>query len=542
MIFADVVGQDHITELLQRAITSGRIAHAFLFCGPRGIGKTSCARILAKSLNCEKGPTLKPCGVCSACKEITAASSFDVLEIDGASNRGIDEIRTLRENVKFAPSYGRYKIYIVDEVHMLTSEAFNALLKTLEEPPEHVIFILATTDPNKVPATIISRCQRFDFKRITLKSIVDVLAGICQKEKFDIEQDALYAMAKASQGSVRDALSILDQMGALSERRIQGKDVYTMLGLIELDRLFALSDALLQKDCTAALRIFDEIIEAGKDIKQMGRDMIEHFRNLMVMKIGGKTLGRLLDYPVAVKEMYFQQSAQISLPGILKAIDAFIEAQDVARTTETLRLPLEIAFAKLTVMSADEKPVARPAAHKTESPAPYNSSAKAQAVAAKFSAVEILKNQKGQVNASSEKLEKVPAEEAPMPIPERPVQVPSGEIGLEFIQKSWTALTSAVSRKKMSLATYLQEGIPVAFQAGKLTVGFAAEFQFHKDTLESEEYRKQIEQIFSEQLKEKILIEYKIVDGITPHHEEDEPLVKSALETFQGRIVNKWHL
>ncbi len=169
--FEELVGQDHITDLLRKSIESGRIAHAFLFCGPRGIGKTSCARILAKSLNCQNGPTLKPCGVCPACLEIANGNSFDVIEIDGASNRGIDEIRTLRENVKFAPSYGRYKIYIVDEVHMLTTEAFNALLKTLEEPPEHVKFIFATTEANKVPATILSRCQRFDFKRISLEII-----------------------------------------------------------------------------------------------------------------------------------------------------------------------------------------------------------------------------------------------------------------------------------------------------------------------------------------------------------------------------------
>src|SRR3989338_4165690 len=184
-VFDEVIGQEHITELIKNAITAKRIAHAYLFCGPRGIGKTSCARILAKCLNCEKGPTLKPCGECAACKEIAKGTSFDVLEIDGASNRGIDEIRALRENVKFAPGYGRYKIYIVDEVHMLTTEAFNALLKTLEEPPEHVKFIFATTDINKVPETIISRCQRFDFKRVSIALTVQALEQIAQKEKID---------------------------------------------------------------------------------------------------------------------------------------------------------------------------------------------------------------------------------------------------------------------------------------------------------------------------------------------------------------------
>src|SRR3989338_8589361 len=187
--FDELIGQEHITKLLKDSIETGRLAHAFLFCGPRGVGKTSCARILAKSLNCKNGPTVSPCGQCPACTEITEGKSFDVIEIDGASNRGIDEIRTLRENVKFAPSYGLFKIYIVDEVHMLTTEAFNALLKTLEEHPEHVKFVFATTAPSKVPATIISRCQRFDFRRISVETTMKALAEICTKEKLKIDQE-----------------------------------------------------------------------------------------------------------------------------------------------------------------------------------------------------------------------------------------------------------------------------------------------------------------------------------------------------------------
>ncbi|MCK5082236.1 MAG: DNA polymerase III subunit gamma/tau, partial [Candidatus Omnitrophica bacterium] len=277
--FDEVVGQEHITDLLTKTIRSDRLTHAYLFCGPRGIGKTSCARILAKSLNCEKGPTLIPCGKCSACIEITKGTSFDVLEIDGASNRGIDEIRTLRENVKFAPSYGRYKIYIVDEVHMLTPEAFNALLKTLEEPPEHVKFIFATTAPNKIPATIISRCQRFDFKRISMNIIIDTLSKVSKKEKFKIDQEALYAIGKAAQGSLRDALSILDQLSALSEKGIVSSDVFSMLGLVETQFLFELTDALCEKNCSLCLQTLEKIIDKGKDIKQLSRDITEHFRH-----------------------------------------------------------------------------------------------------------------------------------------------------------------------------------------------------------------------------------------------------------------------
>src|SRR5258708_30213427 len=210
--FEELVGQAHITELLRKSIESGRIAHAFLFCGPRGIGKTSCARILAKSLNCQNGPTLKPCGTCFACQEIAKWNSFDVIEIDGASNRGIDEIRALRENVKFAPTYGRYKIYIVDEVHMLTSDAFNALLKTLEEPPEHVKFIFATTEVHKVPATILSRCQRYDFKLIGAQMIAARLKYVLEQEKVGFDDAAVSIVAREAAGSMRDAMSLLDQV------------------------------------------------------------------------------------------------------------------------------------------------------------------------------------------------------------------------------------------------------------------------------------------------------------------------------------------
>ena len=293
-------------------------------------------------------PTLKPCGECSACLEIANGNSFDVIEIDGASNRGIDEIRTLRENVKFAPSYGRYKIYIVDEVHMLTSDAFNALLKTLEEPPEHVKFIFATTEVHKVPATILSRCQRFDFKRIQVEIIMANLKSICVKENLKANEEALFAIAKASQGSMRDALSILDQLSALSDKGIDAADVFSMLGMVEIEFLFDLTDALIARHCVKALDIFNQIIERGKDIKQLGKDLTEHFRHLMIVKVGGVSLNGLIDYPSGVKQRLAAQAEKITIAGILKAIELFIEAQETAKVMETLRMPLEVAFAKLT--------------------------------------------------------------------------------------------------------------------------------------------------------------------------------------------------
>lgn len=539
--FADVIGQTHITELLEKAITAERVAHAYLFCGPRGIGKTSCARILAKSLNCQKGPTLTPCGECASCLEITKGSGFDVIEIDGASNRGIDEIRTLRENVKFAPSYGKYKIYIVDEVHMLTGEAFNALLKTLEEPPEHAKFIFATTEAHKLPATILSRCQRFDFKRIPLKVLVSSLNDICKKEKFTVTEDGLYAISKASQGSFRDALSILDQISALSERQIEDSDVYSMLGLVESELLFQLTDALQAKDCAQALDLLDTIMEKGKDIKQLARDLVEHFRNLMVMKVGGKSLEKLVDYTAAVKEQYYNQAQKITLPEILTALEEFIKAQETSRVTETLRTPLEISFARLTyrqgarteAVSAGSpstagmsRPIA-PASTSVNTPAP------------KISPPQITKDPHG-----SAMLATAPrAQESAVAVEEFVIPVSSEPLSIEKVIGAWDALTFAVSRERMSMATFLQEGKPVRLAGGKLLIGFSKEHSFHKETLDSKEAKLLVDRIFSEKLRTQIVVEYSLLDAgeKVQNDHSHEPIIKNALETFNGKIVSKWH-
>ena len=555
--FDEVVGQTHITELIKQAITIDRLAHAFLFCGPRGIGKTSCARILAKSLNCAEGPTVKPCGECPACKEITSGNSFDVLEIDGASNRGIDEIRTLRENVKFAPSYGQYKIYIVDEVHMLTPEAFNALLKTLEEPPSHVKFIFATTDPNKVPSTIISRCQRYDFKRISIKDTVEALTEIGKKEKLRVDQQALYAIAKSAQGSFRDALSILDQVSALSGRGITSEDVYTMLGLVELDLLFDLADALASKNCVEVLKVFDGIVEKGKDIKQLSKDLLEHFRNLMIIKIGGKSLGRLVDYPVEVKEKYLAQSQLFSLPDILDALESFVRAQEMARITETLRTPLEIAFARLScpggevrgapgippAQSAEASPVVKAAKTKPAKKAVLKPDEPAAAPDPESPSGPRLQSNKGEVLIS---LEEDPEEDDPVPGQEAMMAENGQEpvsLDLEKIRRSWDALTYGVSRKRMSLATFLQEGAPIELKGNNLVIGFAPEHAFHKETLEHQDNKQVVEDIFAEKLRTTIVIEYVMVDQLdaSEHVVLDEPMIQTALDTFQGKVISKWH-
>ena len=281
--FETLVGQQPVKQALTNALTSGRIAHAYLFAGPRGTGKTSTARILAKALNCEHGPTPNPCGVCDNCRRIAEGSSMDVFEIDAASNRGIDEIKTLRDQLAFTPVDCRYKVYIIDEVHMLTTEAFNALLKTLEEPLSHVIFILATTDPHKIPATIHSRCQRFDFRRVTVDEIVEHLAMVAKGSGLEVEQEALRLIAIQSEGGMRDALSLLDQCGVMA-KQITAATVREVLGIVGREALRELVGAIGKQDVAGALAQLSTLLEQGKDVRQIIAELVEYLRALLLFK------------------------------------------------------------------------------------------------------------------------------------------------------------------------------------------------------------------------------------------------------------------
>src|SRR3989338_3133236 len=311
--FDELVGQPHVTTTLTRALQSKRVAQAYLFSGMRGVGKTSAARILAKCLNCAKGPTDKPCGECSSCVSITQGNSLDVMEIDGASNRGIDEIRTIREGVAFSPTSGSFRIYIIDEVHMLTAEAFNALLKTLEEPPAHVKFIFATTAPNKVPPTVLSRCQRFDFRRLDAGTIVNTLKEIASSERISIDGAAMYAIARAAGGSLRDAEVVLEQLSSFVSGEIKETDVSELLGAIESDALFDLSQAILDKDGTKSLSIIQRQLEQGKDSLQLLGGLMRHMRNLLIVssvKDNSREvlIARLIDEPADRLKLFEEQA------------------------------------------------------------------------------------------------------------------------------------------------------------------------------------------------------------------------------------------
>jgi len=347
--FEDVVGQGHIARTLQNAVRTGRVAHAYLFCGPRGIGKTTMARILARALNCQQGPTPEPCGRCDACRRIAVGEDMDVIEIDGASNRGIDEVRELRRNARLVPAHGRFKIYYIDEVHMLTQEAFNALLKTLEEPPSHVKFIFSTTDPQRLPETVKSRCQRFDFRRISDADIVDRLRHVCTEEGLEVEDATLAVIARAARGSMRDALGTLDQLAAFGES-IRMEDALSVLGAVDQQVLARLVDALAAEDTAGALGALHEALLPGTDVEDLADQLSLYLRDLLIAGCCGPE-DPMLAGAVADGGTLRRQSALFTTEQLTYMIQLLREAKLRARRDTTGRIALELAVVKISRLS-----------------------------------------------------------------------------------------------------------------------------------------------------------------------------------------------
>jgi DNA polymerase-3 subunit gamma/tau len=338
------VGQAHVTRTLKNAIETGRIAHAYLFVGPRGIGKTSLARIFAKALNCEKGPTPSPCCECTMCKEITVGNSLDVLEIDGASNNGVDQVRDLRDQVQFAPTRGKFKIFIIDEVHMLSTAAFNALLKTLEEPPAHVKFIFATTEGDKILPTIISRCQRFDLHRIPTPLIVERLRTICDFERITITDDALLAVARGAEGGMRDALSSLDQLVSFKGDSLTEDDVLAVFGLVSRKSLEDLAKAVLNGEMPTILQLIAAFDSAGKDMRRLVVELMEHFRNLLVYQfVGGEAMSQLDATPEQIKTLAAQADLADSTR-VTQIADQLAEMEGRLRYALSVRTLIEMTL------------------------------------------------------------------------------------------------------------------------------------------------------------------------------------------------------
>ncbi len=348
--FEEIIGQEPIVRTLQNAISQNRIAHAYLFSGIRGVGKTTTARILAKALNCQEGPTPQPCNKCDSCREISAGSSVDVYEIDAASNRGIDEARELRENVRYAPARGKYKVYIIDESHMLTTPAFNALLKTLEEPPSHVVFVLCTTDYHKIPPTIISRCQHFDFRRIPHKQIVENLKAVAKMEGIEISDPSLHLIALSSEGSLRDAQSTLDQLISFSGKKVPHSEVVSLIGIIDRELLIDISADIIEKNPARILKLVDKLIDYGYDPYQFLYELITHFRHMLVIKIS-PTPQELVNLPEEEFRSISKQASQLTQQELIRFLNVLTQAEPLLKFSPQPRFLLEATLIKLVHLS-----------------------------------------------------------------------------------------------------------------------------------------------------------------------------------------------
>lgn len=351
--FSDVIGQEHIVRTLKNQIENNNVGHAYLFCGTRGTGKTSTAKIFSRAVNCTNLHNDEPCNECENCREILEDKTMDVVEIDAASNNSVDDIRELRENVKYSPAKAKYKVYIIDEVHMLSQGAFNALLKTLEEPPSYVIFILATTEPHKIPATILSRCQRFDFKRVTVKDISSRMRYICEKEGIEADEKALNLIARNSQGALRDALSILDQCISFEGNKISYNDVIELLGSVNIEQLFDLAESIIKEDTRKSLQILNDFIIWGKDVRNLVNDLIDHFRNLMVCKISND-LDEIISLPEETIDLLKQQAETIDTNNLIRILNILSGAQDGMKISSNPRVLMEVTMMKIAQPMFDE--------------------------------------------------------------------------------------------------------------------------------------------------------------------------------------------
>lgn len=352
LTFDDVVGQEHITETLKKAIEKNRVAHAYIFTGTRGVGKTTTARIMARALNCENGPTTNPCGVCTSCKNILGGSSFDVLEIDGASNNSVDDIRELRDNIGYSSMGGKYRIFVIDEVHMLTKSAFNALLKTLEEPPKNVIFIFATTEPQKIPATIHSRCQRYDFKRIGAEQILGRLIDICTTEKITFDKSALMLVARKAEGSMRDSLSLLDQVYSFCQDSLSEKEVRKVLGLVGLDVFNTIMNAIATKTAAPALTAVKDILYQGFDLQEFLLGLQEHIRNLLLARIPGTLEVRGVEIEPDIAQQLSKSAFRFSEGDLLRMSEIIRKAENELKWSAFPRFHVEITLLKIVFLDS----------------------------------------------------------------------------------------------------------------------------------------------------------------------------------------------
>ncbi len=550
--FEDVSGQEHITRTLQNAIRAQRIAHAYLFTGVRGVGKTTAARILAKALNCEKGPSPTPCNQCSQCEEITDGRCIDVLEIDGASNRGIDEIRQIIENVRYQPAKCRFKIYIIDEVHQVTKDAFNALLKTLEEPPPSVKFILATTEPHRLPETIRSRCQRYDFRRISLREIVERLGAIGKSEGLSISDGALVLLAREADGSMRDAQSLLEQVLACAEpadgtgkaMTVDEGLLQEILGLAQRRVLYELSAAVLRGDAQTCLGLVTEVVNQGRDLNRLSRDLVEHFRNLLVARIAGKaapaaggSMTPLLDLPDQEIADLAQQAADTVVETLLDYLEFMAAGDEEISRSATPRFALETVLIRLATL-----PQALPVAE----------------------LVERLERLEGKPAGAVQRTPTAPSVKAPLdtrpmstppsaPAPPLPIEVEAAPVapGVPRAESRnvWREFVTFVGKEQKFLGSHLDSGAALSLPPAALKIGVSE--RHHLAYLQDSDNLSTLKELARRFFARDVTVQLTSVaaeravtggergrDQSAIPGEERSEIVKEALRIFGGSIRN----
>lgn len=525
--FEDVVGQEHVTRTLQNSVRANHLAHAYLFCGPRGTGKTTSARLLAKALNCEKGPTDKPCCQCDFCLRVQNNQPLmDLIEIDAASHTGVDNVRdVIVDRAGFAPAEGRYKVYIVDEVHMLSTSAFNALLKTLEEPPKHVVFVLATTDVHRVPPTITSRCQRFDFKRVTAKDNVERLRYVAKQEKIKIDDAALIAIARAADGAMRDALGLLEQLSAFGSDNITEEEVHAVLGTVAKDLLLNVTDAIARRDTAEALELLHDAINDGKSVPQLVHSLCDHFRDLLFLSVGyqgDNILGS------ADQNRYNDQATALGKARIAQIIDFFCQAEKDMKWNPEHRLVAELALFKATMdWQAAPTVVAQAAVAQASSPqAPATAAARPP-----------------QVTTPSEFVPAPIVTTQPEPEPQVQPAAPESVSGSDDLRDRWSDVLQKLRRRLgVPLVALLQEAEP-SIEDNAIILRFTK--QFHHDKVRDESKRRFVEEVLSEFFGERRAVRCEMVDAserrppITetlPAKHEDKDIVSLALSLFDAEI------